>query len=78
MKRRMLASFLLVSGFVFFGVGGKQTSTLTLMAEAQAATTDGCDDKQLVCGPPFKGADGQLYEDCYCPLNGLTIRRPAF
>ena len=77
MKVRMLATFLLLLGFVFFGVGGKQTSTPTPLAEARAATTEDCKDDWL-CSQPFKGSDGQWYEDCYCPLNGRTIQRPVF
>ena len=78
MKRRVLATFLLLAGFVFFGVGGKQTSTMTPMAEAQAATTPDCTDKEFICGEPYKDSSGQLYEDCVCPLNGRLIRRPIF
>ena len=78
MKRRVLATFLLLAGFVFFGVGGKQTSTMTPIAAAQSIAAPDCEEKDLFCGTPYKGSDGQLYEDCFCPLNGLTIQRPVF
>ena len=78
MKLRMVAPLLLLTGFLFFGGGGKQTSTVTPIAAAQSIAATDCEDKDLLCGPRYKGSDGQLYEDCYCPVNGRLIRRPAF
>jgi hypothetical protein len=78
MKVRMLAIFLVLAGFLCLSVGGTRTSTtIKVVAEASSVTTDDCKDDEWVCSEPYK-LNEEWYQDCFCPVNGRTIRRPAF
>jgi hypothetical protein len=79
MRVRMLAIFLVLMGFLCLNVGGTRTSTMTrVVAEASSVTTEDCKDDEWLCSEPYKDSDGILSQDCFCPVNGLTIHRPVF
>lgn len=77
MKRR-LAVVLLLAGVVSLGAEATQGSGATIRAADPCPVKTGdCDDEDWICGDSYE-EDGKKYQDCYCPLNGLWIRRPAF
>ena len=78
MTRILITLLVLATFFVIgLGLGLKPVSGITSTV-AKASTTEDCDEKELICGEPFKDADGQWYVWCHCPGSQLLIRRPVF
>jgi hypothetical protein len=75
--KRILIGVLVLASFFMFGPGSKPGSGIGATVATASCTTD-CDEKDWICGEPFKDEDGQWYQWCHCPGNGLLIRRPAF
>jgi hypothetical protein len=78
MKRR-LAVVLLLAGVASVGSQAMQGSGATTAAAASSnsVTKGDCEDDEWICGDSYE-IEGKKYQDCFCPVTGLWIRRPLF